>query len=242
MSTKKYFDLSAYNQTSDWKRIELPFRRVAEEPETYILATIGITIVAIPLNLFIILQILRFSQRRTAINGLIVSSSFCALAALSHLVLILINSNLFCASVFLFFPSFMLFHKLLLTSMATVRHMYVLCKSLIYGNNAGFMFIVTFFSAFVIASIPLLTLIHEQNPLMSTCLLDHDQDAKEEYAFLLAYFIILSNSLLVDVICYSRILNYMRKNSVRVSVIASSPIERSKGAFINLVDIKMVKK
>ena len=69
-------------------------------------------------------------------------------------------------------------------------------------------------------SIQSLTLIHEPHPLWNTCLLNHDIKATQEYAYLLAFFIIIGNSLLVDVICFSRIFNYMRKNSVRVSVIA----------------------
>ena len=82
------------------------------------------------------------------------------------------------------------------------------------------MFAGTFLPAFIVTTIPSLTLLHEPHPLLNTCLLDHDLNATQDYAYLLAFFIIIGNSLLVDVICFSRIFNYMRKNSVRVAVIA----------------------
>lgn len=122
----------------------------------------------------------------------------------------------------------MLLEKLLLTAMAVVRHNYVLYSGLIYQNNALFIFISALLTSLIIALIPCMTLGHESHPLWKTCLLIHDKNSKEDYAFLLAFFIIIANSLMVDVICYSRILNYMRKNSVRVSIVASTPMERSK--------------
>ena len=82
------------------------------------------------------------------------------------------------------------------------------------------MFTITFLPAFILALIPSLTLLHEPHPLWSTCILDHDLNASQNYAYLLVLFIIMGNSILVDVICFSRIFNYMRKNSVRVAVIA----------------------
>ena len=59
MASKKYFDLSSYNMTTDWRRIELPFRRLAEDPEFYIFAAILLTALSAPLNFFLIIQILR---------------------------------------------------------------------------------------------------------------------------------------------------------------------------------------
>lgn len=249
---KKYFDLSAYNQTTDWKRIELPFRRIAEEPEVYILMAILITMFCVPLNIFLIVQILRyafqnslsgnsevvnklllppvirFSHRRTAINGLITVSSLVSLTSLAHCIQILINNDFLCASTFLIFPTLMLLEKLLLTAMAVVRHNYVLYSGLIYQNNASFIFISALLTSLIIALIPCMTLAHESHPLWRTCLLIHEENSTDDYAFLLAFFIIIANSLMVDVICYSRILNYMRKNSVRVSIVASTPMERNK--------------
>ena len=98
------------------------------------------------------------------------------------------------------------------------------------------MFAGTFLPAFIVTTIPSLTLLHEPHPLLNTCLLDHDLNATQEYAYLLAFFIIIGNSLLVDVICFSRIFNYMRKNSVRVAVIAGKSRVISAGIF-NLVPI-----
>ncbi len=60
LKNKKYFDLSAFNTTSDWKRIELPFRRLSEDPEGFILAAIVFITVSIPLNVFLIVQIIRW--------------------------------------------------------------------------------------------------------------------------------------------------------------------------------------
>ena len=60
MASKKYFDLSSYNMTTDWRRIELPFRRLAEDPEFYIFAAILLTALSAPLNFFLIIQILRY--------------------------------------------------------------------------------------------------------------------------------------------------------------------------------------
>ncbi len=114
--------------------------------------------------------------------------------------------------------------------MAVVRHMYILCKGLIYQSNACIIFNSTFMTAFITALIPAMTLFHEPHPLCNTCLLIVAPDKPPDYAFLLAFFIILANSLLVDVICYARILNFMRKNNVRVTVIANSEslLERHK--------------
>jgi hypothetical protein len=57
--TKKYFDLSSYNMTTDWRRIELPYRRITEHPEFYFFAAIALTAISAPLNFFLIVQILR---------------------------------------------------------------------------------------------------------------------------------------------------------------------------------------
>ena len=67
----------------------------------------------------------------------------------------------------------------------------------------------------------------EDHPLWATCeLINVKEDSK--YLFLLTFFIIVGNSFLVDLICYVRILNFMRKNSVRVTVVATSHTERIK--------------
>ena len=52
-------DLSAYNITNEWKRIESPFRRLLQDPEGIIFASIAFPIFSLPLNLFLIIQVLR---------------------------------------------------------------------------------------------------------------------------------------------------------------------------------------
>ena len=58
-SVKNNFDLTPYNSTTEWRRIELPYRRLVKEPEGYMFMAILITMLAIPLNFFLIIQILR---------------------------------------------------------------------------------------------------------------------------------------------------------------------------------------
>ena len=48
------------------------------------------------------------------------------------------------------------------------------------------------------------------------------------YSHLFVFLVIFANSLIVDGICYFKILNYMRKNSVRVMMVAGSRAERVK--------------
>ena len=90
------------------------------------------------------------------------------------------------------------------------------------------MFLGTFLPSFLISAIPLSTTVAlEDHPLWATCeLINVKEDSK--YLFLLTFFIIVGNSFLVDLICYVRILNFMRKNSVRVTVVATSHTERIK--------------
>ena len=47
-------------------------------------------------------------------------------------------------------------------------------------------------------------------------------------AFSFLYFVLAANSLVLDGLCYGRILNYMRKNAVRVMVVAVTAEERAK--------------
>ena len=89
------------------------------------------------------------------------------------------------------------------------------------------MYLGTFLPALLISFIPLSTTTLEDHPLWSTCQLINGKD-EAKHLFLLTFFIIFGNSLLVDIICYARILNFMRKNGVRVSVVASSHTERIK--------------
>ena len=68
---------------------------------------------------------------------------------------------------------------------------------------------------------------YETHPLWQTCNLVVNIGTPT-YIFHFFHFVILANSLLIDAICYGRILNYMRANRVRVTVIATTRIERSK--------------
>ena len=226
-SSEKYFDLSAYNST-EFKRIESSYARVKEDFQAYLINSLILASFSLPLNIFLIVQILRFSHRRTAINGLIATSSISALGATLLSITILISSTIFCTSTFLIMPSYLLWQKLLLSALAVARHMYVYSKNLIYQNSALAMFLGTFLPSFLISAIPLSTTVTlEDHPLWATCeLINVKEDSK--YLFLLTFFIIIWNSFLVDLICYVRILNFMRKNSVRVTVVATSHTERIK--------------
>ena len=53
-----------------------------------------------------------------------------------------------------------------------------------------------------------------------------------DFQFLFFYFVVCVNSLISDTVCYVRILNYMRQNAVRVTVVATSHAERQKGRNI----------
>ena len=209
-SSEKYFDLSAYNST-EFRRIESAYARVKEDLQAYLINSVILAFFSLPLNIFLIVQILRFSHRRTAINGLIVTSSISALGATFLSITILISSTIFCTSTFLIMPTFLLLQKLLLSALAVARHMYVYSKSLIYQNSALAMFLGTFLPSFLISAIPLSTTVAlEDHPLWATCeLINVKEDSK--YLFLLTFFIIVGNSFLVDLICYVRILNFMRK-------------------------------
>ena len=55
-----------------------------------------------------------------------------------------------------------------------------------------------------------------------------DSGPSGRFAFSFLYFVLLVNSLVVDVFFYGRILNYMRKNAVRVMVVAVTREERAK--------------
>ena len=70
---------------------------------------------------------------------------------------------------------------------------------------------------------PLLTMFYETHPLWQTCNLVVNIGTPT-YIFHFFHFVILANSLLIDAICYGRILNYMRANRVRVTVIATTRI------------------
>ena len=55
-----------------------------------------------------------------------------------------------------------------------------------------------------------------------------DSGPTGRFAFSFLYFVIVVNSLVLDVFFYGRIINYMRKNSVRVMVVAVTREERTK--------------
>ena len=59
MTAKRFLNLSVYNTTLDWKRIELPYRRITDDSDKYIFAAITIALFAVPLNIFLTGQILR---------------------------------------------------------------------------------------------------------------------------------------------------------------------------------------
>ena len=78
-----------------------------------------------------------------------------------------------------------------------------------------------------LATSPLITLVYEAHPLWEICDLRFNVETPR-YLFHFVHFVILVNSLIVDMICYVRIINYMRKNRVRVTVIATTRVERLK--------------
>ena len=55
-------DFSPYNQSTEWKRIELAFNLVASKPDLYVFIAAAIVVFAVPINLFLILQILRLRE------------------------------------------------------------------------------------------------------------------------------------------------------------------------------------
>lgn len=106
--------------------------------------------------------------------------------------------------------------------------MYVFCDNLLFQSSS---FCLLFGASMIILSlavVPLATQVYEYHPLWTTCLLISDAKQNPSHLFLFLYFVIIINSLLVDGISYGRILNYMRKNSVRVTVIATTRSERIK--------------
>ena len=52
-------DFRPWNISSDWKRIELPHAEISRDPELYLFFAIFIMMTSIPLNCFLIVQILR---------------------------------------------------------------------------------------------------------------------------------------------------------------------------------------
>ena len=78
-----------------------------------------------------------------------------------------------------------------------------------------------------LATSPLITLAQEAHPLWEICVLTINVETPQ-YLFHFVHFVILVNSLIIDMICYGRIINYMRKNRVRVTVIATTRVERLK--------------
>lgn len=147
--------------------------------------------------------------------------------ALIHPIAIVISNYSLCTSTFLIFPILTLFQKICLTALAVVRHMYVFCNSLVYQGSIAMMLMGTSLGVVAVTSIPLVTLFFEAHPLWATCLLITDLGSPT-YIFLFTLLVIMINSIVVDSICYARILNYMRMNSVRVTVIASTRTERIK--------------
>ena len=178
----------------------------------------------------------RFSHRRTAINILVILSCSCSLAMVSHSTLILVSNKFLCISTFIFFPGLLLLQKLTLTAMAVVRHMFVLWKGLVYRDpsNLAISFCCSL-PAFIGAFIPALTMVYGPHSHLNKCLLIlEDPGSIPFYGYLFAYFILFGNSIVIDIVCFTRILNYMRKNSVRVTMIASTAIERIKVLFCKL--------
>lgn len=55
-----------------------------------------------------------------------------------------------------------------------------------------------------------------------------DSGPTGRFAFSFLYFVIVVNSLVLDLLFYGRILNYMRKNAVRVMVVAVTREEQAK--------------
>ena len=175
----------------------------------------------------------RKSYRRTAINGLVALSSFCNIIGISHVILVVISNEALCTSALIAFPIVTLLQKMNLTALAVVRHTYIFCSSLIYKNDSAalMIFLPTTLCYIAISMTPLLTLFFEPHPLWQTCnLILHPGDPS--FHFVITYFIILLQSLFVDIICYVRILNFMRVNRVRVTVVATSRSERLKSQNI----------
>ena len=78
-------------------------------------------------------------------------------------------------------------------------------------------------------SVPFLTLADGLPPAYTKCATN--TLAKGEpvrFTYLFVFFVLVVNSVILDAFCYARILNYMRKNSVRVMVVATTVAERAK--------------
>ena len=146
-----------------------------------------------------------------------------------------VSKESFCSWSYLIFPGILLAIKSFATLIGIVRSAYIYCKcktpNMFYFmlNVLAFLLLLTF--------APFITImVDETPPLLLACRAD-PKDYMEKvfggedvhsYAFLYTYLTISANTVFIDIVVYTQIFNYMRKNAVQVTVLPVTENERRK--------------
>ena len=140
-----------------------------------------------------------------------------------------------CFASHLLLPLLLLHEKLSLSASVLLRYSYVFCPRLV-TSSCRVLLILTFTTLLLLLLLfPFLTFTQHLPSLLQTCLQlpPSPSPAPSSLSFLPLYLLTWLATLLIDIFCYVRIINYMRLSSVRINVLPDTDSERKK--VVNLV-------
>ncbi len=188
---------------------------------------------SVPLTLFLAAEVVRTPRRRNSVVNLLVATSrlICFGILVAFPILLFMDNDTLCIAVYIVFPTFVLGEKLFLTSAVVIRYFYTFWPKAIRrcGNSSVVPFICLLIGVLLFASMPLITLPQELPPSYATCMAYAGfAQSDPDFVFLFVYFVIALNSILIDAFGFVKVLNYIRANLTRVTVVPDSAFERSK--------------
>ena len=146
---------------------------------------------------------------------------------------LLTPSTLFrCLATHLLLPLLLLHEKICLTASVLLRYSYIYHPTLFTSTHSTLLLLTFSSLLLLLLALPFLTLLHHQPQLLRTCLLLPPSPHLSS-TFLLLYLATWLATLLLDIFCYARIINFMRVAAVRISVVPDTEGERKR--VVNLV-------
>lgn len=194
-----------------------------------------LAVLCIPASLAVIFYILSDKKRWSGVNAIICWSRIVSLACLLlPLSKVLAHRHLVCISLHLLLPALVLHEKVCLSSAAVLRFLYIFRSNCMNSTPGPLIFLLIVLPAVAALAAPFTTIPLEFPPLYTICLGKEASSTATIYLFLFTFMVVWFNSLLVDIFCYVRIINYMRLLKLRVNIAPDTDEEMRK--MINIIN------